>query len=199
MNFTIIQLLLFLAASIETNSDEAVLYAKIKNGDHKAFKTFFESHHKQLFHFLLNKGVSEDGAEDLIQQAFVYVWENRSKIDEHKSLRSYLFRMAYTRMLNLFRDEQKFDGQAEIPEIESHEYATDSSLNNHELNKLIEQAIAAMPEKRQNVFRLCFLEEFTYKEAAEFMDVSVKTVENHMALALKDLRASLSQVAEDFL
>ena len=56
-----------------------------------------------------------------------------------------------------------------------------------------------MPEKRQQVFRLCFIQEFTYKEAAEFMEVSAKTIENHMSLALKDLRKSLSEAAEEYL
>ena len=50
-----------------------------------------------------------------------------------------------------------------------------------------------MPEKRQAVFRLCFIQEFTYKEAAEFLQVSVKTIENHMGLALKDLRKKLEK------
>ena len=62
-----------------------------------------------------------------------------------------------------------------------------------ELGTAIEQAISSMLEKRQTVFRLCFIQEFTYKEAAEFLDVSVKTIENHMGLALKDLRAKLDK------
>jgi RNA polymerase sigma-70 factor (ECF subfamily) len=48
-----------------------------------------------------------------------------------------------------------------------------------------------MPEKRQTVFRLCFIQEFTYKDAAEVLNVTVKTVENHMGLALKELRGKL--------
>jgi len=48
-----------------------------------------------------------------------------------------------------------------------------------------------MPEKRRNVFELCYMQEFTYKEAAEALGVSRKTVENHMGMALKDLRLAL--------
>jgi RNA polymerase sigma-70 factor (ECF subfamily) len=48
------------------------------------------------------RGVAKEAAEDLIQKAFIYIWENRTSIDEDKSLRAYLFKIAYSRMLNLF-------------------------------------------------------------------------------------------------
>ena len=141
-------------------------------------------------HFLLKKGMSEQQSKDLVQQAFVLIWEKRSEIDPEKSLRAYLFRIAYTRMLNVIRDHSKFDSNAQTDERESNEGA-DSSIQNQELATAIETAIQSMPEKRQTVFRLCFIQEFTYKDAAEVLAVSVKTIENHMGLALKELRGKL--------
>lgn len=201
MDLSIIHLLLLLGASLDGESNETQIYLKIKNGDQKAFKKFFDAHHGELFRYLSARGVAKQAAEDLIQKAFVYIWENRSSIEEHKSLRAYLFRIAYTRMLNLFRDNEKFDQNKEIHDLDFSDSGNrpDQNIHQEELNRTIEQAISAMPEKRQNVFRLCFLQEFTYKEAAEFLDVSVKTIENHMGLALKDLRSSLSEAAKDFL
>jgi RNA polymerase sigma-70 factor (ECF subfamily) len=199
MDLTLIHLLLILGASLDSESNETEIYLKIKNGNEKAFKKFFDTHHAELFRYLRQKGVAKEAAEDLIQKAFIYIWENRAKINEHKSLRAYLFRIAYTRMLNLFRDHEKYDRNEEVPDLSSSEFETDSTLHQKELNHIIENAINAMPEKRQEVFRLCFLQEFTYKAAAEFLEVSVKTVENHMGLALKDLRSSLSKTAKDFL
>lgn len=134
--------------------------------------------------------MSEQQAEDLVQQAFVMIWEKRADIDPQKSLRAYLFRIAYTRMLNVIRDNSKFDGNTETPEKEGSEEA-DASIQNRELAKAIETAIQSMPEKRQTVFRLCYIQEFTYKDAAEVLEVSVKTIENHMGLALKELRGKL--------
>lgn len=201
MDVFIIHLLLILSASIREESNETELYLKIKNGDQKAFKAFFDAHHKELFRFLISRGVAKESAEDLIQKAFIYIWEHRSAIEEQKSLRSYLFRIAYTRMLNLFRDYEKFDRDEEIQDLHATDPLTqaDNNLHQAELKKAIDNAITAMPEKRQNVFRLCFLQEFTYKEAAEFLEVSVKTIENHMTLALKDLRTTLSRAAKDYL
>lgn len=199
MELTLVQLLLLLGAALDSETDDHAIYLRIRNGDQKAFKMFFEKHHDELFRYLKQKGLAKEAAEDLIQKAFVYIWENRDGIDETKSLRAYLFRIAYTRMLNLFRDHSKFDKNQEVPDVAESQNSADEALNRRELNNAIEKAISAMPDKRQEVFRLCFLQEFTYKEAAETLEVSVKTIENHMGLALKDLRTSLSQVAKDYL
>lgn len=199
MDLTFIHLLLILGASLDSESNDTEIYIKIKNGDQKAFKKFFDSHYPELFRYLRQRGLAKEPAEDLIQKAFIYIWENRDQIDEEKSLRAYLFRIAYTRMLNLFRDNKKYDRDQELPDLSSSEFKTDQNLHQQELNLAIEKAISAMPEKRQHVFRLCFLQDFTYKDAAQTLEVSVKTVENHMGLALKDLRESLSGVAKDFL
>ena len=190
MNFLVLYLLILLALHKGAEKDDPKLLQAIKRGDHGAFKQFFEKHHAFLYHFLLKRGMSKQQAEDLVQQAFVMIWEKRSEIDPEKSLRSYLFRIAYTRMLNVIRDHSKFEDSEEAPEHESPE-ETDQPLTNRELGEAIEAAIQSMPEKRQAVFRLCFIQEFTYKDAAEVLDVSVKTVENHMGLALKDLRGKL--------
>lgn len=192
MNMFALYLVFLLAVKRGTDPDDPELLLAIKNGDHKAFRTFFEKHHNYLYHFLLKRGVSEQQAEDLIQQAFVMIWEKRDQIDTSKSLRSYLFRIAYTRMLNVFRDTTKFAEEAD-PDLEQASHETDKQVQTKELGQAIEASISSMPEKRQEVFRLCFIQEFTYKEAAEVLQVSVKTIENHMGLALKDLRSKLER------
>lgn len=192
MSMYVLYLLFLLALRDTSEQDDPKLLLAIKNGDHTAFKAFFEKHHSFLYHFLLKKGLSEQQAEDLVQQAFVMIWEKRSTIDETKSLRSYLFRIAYTRMLNVFRDTKKFDENADFATEES-DHETDQQIETRELSNAIETSISSMPEKRQAVFRLCFIQEFTYKEAAETLDVSVKTIENHMGLALKELRGKLER------
>lgn len=190
--------ILFLLAANHDGDDHQLLL-DIKSGNHAAFKKFFDQHNQILYHFLLKKGLAKEAAEDLVQQAFVSIWEKRNQIDEEKSLKAYLFKIAYTRMLNLFRDTKKFDENVSDFEAFEKSEGDENPLDQKELNKLIEISIAQLPEKRQEVFRLCFLENFTYKEAADHLEVSVKTIENHMGLALKDLRNALSKVAKDFL
>lgn len=190
MNLFVLYLIFLLAFRGSSINEDPDLVLAIKRGDQNAFKKFYEKHHAYLFHFLLKKGISEQQAEDLVQQAFIMIWEKRTQIDESKSLKAFLFRIAYTRMLNVFRDTAKFDSNSDLNKQEG-DSSADKLLEVHELGKAIEASIASMPEKRQEVFRLCFIQEFTYKDAAEFLEVSVKTVENHMGLALKELRGKL--------
>lgn len=184
--------LFFLASSNFSDSEKEVWARSIKNGDHKAFRDFFNAHHEALYRFLRSKGIAKETAEDLIQKAFVYIWEHRSNIDPEKSLRAYLFRIGYTRMLNHIRDHSKFDDSEELPSIES-DTNTEDEIRASELRNAIDKAIKAMPEKRGMVFEMCFIQEFTYKETAEALNVSYKTVENHMGLALKDIREALQE------
>lgn len=190
MIFLMYYLLILLALQKNDAQDTPELVRAIKEGNHDAFKTFFELHHTFLYRFLTNRGLTSQQAEDLVQQAFVFIWEKRDEIDPQKSLRSYLFRIAYTRMLNHFRDHAKFADGANIDQ-QTEASETSDVLENEELGRAIESAIGSMPEKRQTVFRLCFIQEFTYRDAAEVLGITVKTVENHMGLALKELRNKL--------
>ncbi|MDX1618568.1 MAG: RNA polymerase sigma-70 factor [Balneolaceae bacterium] len=183
-------ILLALATSGSSDLDDAELARRIRQGDHEAFRRFFEAHHEALFRFLMSKGIAESTAEDLIQQAFVLIWEKRDGIDPAKSLRAYLFRIAYTRMLNHIRDHSKFDTEESVPHSETRQTPEDFAQHG-ELTEAVEDAVRSMPEKRRMVFDFCFMQGFTYREAAESLDISVKTVENHMGLALKDIRSAL--------
>lgn len=191
----IIGIIFFLALSLQrsgtgSNDDSAELAQKIKNGDKAAFEAFFGKHSAPLFSFLRSKGLNKQEAEDLLQQAFLIIWEKRKEIQPDRSLRSFLFTTAYRRMLNVFRDRKdtvsdyayvlESDGQTPVESTETREAM-------HHLHA----ALKEMPEKRRNVFELCYLQEFTYKEAADALGVSRKTVENHMGMALKDLRIAL--------
>jgi RNA polymerase sigma-70 factor, ECF subfamily len=186
-------LILFLALSKDSSIDDVQLSVNIRNGDQKAFKTFYDKHYPGLYRFMMSRGMSHDEAEDLVQKAFIMIWDKRSGIDETKSLRAYLFQIAYTRMLNHVEYHSKFKDQ-DPPDNDISERNPESDTDYSELLHQINKIIAGMPEKRAMVFELCFMKQFTYKETADAMDVSPKTVENHMALAFKDMRAALKDV-----
>ncbi|PKD43994.1 RNA polymerase sigma factor [Rhodohalobacter barkolensis] len=186
-------ILLILALSKESDMDDIELSIAIRNGDRAAFETFFNRHYDSLYRFLVSRNMNHDEARDLVQRAFIMIWEKRGSIDETKSLRSYLFTIAYSRMLNHIEYQSKFKEQ-EVPEEHSTAKSTEESLDHKELLRIVRKIISSMPEKRGMVFELCFMKEFTYKEAADAMDVSPKTIENHMALAFKDLRHGITEI-----
>lgn len=186
--------LILLALSLSENPDldTRELAEQIKTGNHRAFRQFFDSHYDSLLYFLMSRNTDRANAEDLIQKAFIYIWEKRDNIDPDKSLRAYIFRIAYTRMLNHHRDTKKFNNDEDIPEQEF-SLTPEDTLQKSELDEAVAKAVASMPEKRGEVFTLCFMQQLTYKEAAEVLDVSPKTIENHMGLALKDIRRDLER------
>jgi RNA polymerase sigma-70 factor (ECF subfamily) len=185
-------LVLLLALIGDEQLDDSELAHRIRDGDREAFRRFFERHHGLLYGYLRRRNVDPDTCEDLIQNAFVTIWERRAEIDESKSLRAYLFKIAYNRALNHFRDALKFSGAEELattPSTSDPESSAEYTL----MQEALRNVVAQLPEKRRAVFELCFLEELTYREAAEVLGISIKTVENQMAAALRVLRLAFGE------
>ncbi len=188
-------LLLLLAALLDgasVSDEDRALVERIRAGDHRAFRSFFDRHHAGLLRYLAHRGVSDEVADDLAQAAFVYLWEHRADLDPARSIRAYLFRIAHTRALNHFRDTARlvYDlpedvGLAHAPESD----AAESAL----LHEALAAAVAELPERRRAVFELCFGQGLSHREAAEALGLSPKTVEHQMGYALKTLRARLER------
>lgn len=182
---------MLLAVAIPAQDEEGLASA-IKSGDRTAFRRFFEANHEALLRYLIHRRVSPDVAEDLVQNAFVHIWENRDSIKPGGSLRGLLFRIGYTRALNHFRDTARFADVA--PEDTPAPAAMDSPdpAERDEVRVMVQAAVESLPERRRAVFELCVLQELTYAEAADALDISRKTVENHMGYALKAVRERLA-------
>ncbi|MDQ7039897.1 MAG: RNA polymerase sigma-70 factor [Rhodothermus sp.] len=171
--------------------DDAALARRIRDGDQQAFRQFFERYYAFLLHYLERMGVSPEVAEDLVQQAFLAIWERRAQIDPNRSLRAFLFRIGHNRALNHFRNTRRLSRE-ELPELKDPAPGADRRTDATLLQARLREAIARLPERRRAVFELCFLQELTYREAAEVLGISPKTVENQMAQALRQLRAALA-------
>jgi len=204
----VLTLLLALALADDPELDDVEVARRIREGDRVAFRAFFERYHGMLYGYLRRRGAGPAVCEDLTQQAFVKIWERRKDIRPEKSLRAYLFRIGYNSALNHFRDTAKFTDVAE-PDAELHsghgagpgaerfqrpadadpEGRAEYAMMLEHLHRTIEQ----LPERRRAVFELCFLHDLTYREAAEALDISIKTVENQMSAALKTLRSAFAR------
>ena len=186
----------FLAITEISALDDPALARHIKHGDARAFKTFFDRHHDALYRYLRARGLDGAVCEDLIQNAFLTIWERRHEIDEQKSLRAFLFKICYTRALNHFRDTAKFVDAATLTDPAA-PTAPDKDTDYALMQQALKAAVEALPERRRAVFELCFLQELTYREAAEALSISVKTVENQMGHALKAIRTAMARYVED--
>ncbi len=131
-------------------------------------------------------------AEEIVQEVFVNLWEKREQIVVQGAWKSYLYRSALNRSFNEIKRAQRTQGDGEalmslLPD------GADSSelLRRNELSARIEKALDTLPPVCRHVFVLSRHEELSYKEIAEQLNISVKTVENHMGKALKRLREEL--------
>ncbi len=191
----VLAVLFALAAGGDEGLDDIDIARRLREGDRDAFRVFFDRYHGLLFGYLRRRGIGPAVCEDLVQQAFVTIWERRAEIDSRKSLRSFLFTIGHNRALNHFRDTKKLAGDEELAQAAdaaNPEARTEYVLMLGTLQKVIE----GLPERRRAVFELCFVEELTYREAADVLGISIKTVEHQMGAALKTLRTAFERYVE---
>jgi len=156
------------------------------------FEQLFKEHFVHLCGFAQNYVPDLDDAKEIVQDVFINLWNKRETITSDKSVKSYLFTSVKNRCFNFIRDNKKF--RSNILDVDIADYETpyeNDSFSGHELQNKIDKAISDLPEKCRQVFKLSRIEELKYKEIAEKLNISVKTVEAQMSKALKVLREEL--------
>ncbi len=141
-----------------------------------------------IFRYLRDSNLSEDMA----QEVFFELWRKHESIQIQTSLKSYLKRAAVNKTLNFIRDNKiTFDGEEELSILKGKIVTPQKKLEAEELQEKINQAIDGLPDRCRMIFLLSRFEDMTYKEIAQKLDISVKTVENQISKALKILRDGL--------
>jgi RNA polymerase sigma-70 factor (ECF subfamily) len=131
----------------------------------------------------------------VVQYLFVKIWEKRKTLTIESSLRHYLFRSVRNLCLNLIQHEKvKKIHAGKLQEALMAESDSGNYYISPEMISQIEEGIAALPEKRREIFRLSREENLKYREIAEKLGISIKTVEVQMGLALKFLRGKIKAV-----
>ena len=165
----------------------------LQKGNDQAIDILFRRHYSfvcQAVYRILKDG---NTAEDIAQEVFFGLWKKRETLNITISVKAYLKRAAVNKSLNFIRDQKiKFDDKEEqLPILSSNQSTTQQELEAEDLQKKIDEAIDSLPEKCRLVFTLSRFEEMSYKEIAEHLDISIKTVENQISKALKVLRTEL--------
>lgn len=172
-------------------NSSSVLLQKIAQGDEESFTEAFDRYYAGLC-FYADKFIHDpDESRSLVQQVFVDLWMKRHKLVIAQSLKAYLFTTVKNYSLDYLKHklvETKYLHEAQ-PESVSFDR---DLIEEAELNARINSAIEELPEKCREIFILCRFEELRYSEIAQKLEISVKTVEMQMGIALKKLRTKLT-------
>lgn len=169
--------------------------AGIINGDIEAYRKLFLKYYPTLLCFIRGFLKNIVSAEDVAQNIFMKVWMNRSALDERKSIKNYLFVMARNEVFNALKSAYRMSVELreEIGEdMAEVEESTDNDMNCSELDLNFRKEISRMPQKRREVFIMSRYCNLSNQEIADRLRISVRTVEKHIEVALKDLRKSLN-------
>jgi RNA polymerase sigma-70 factor, ECF subfamily len=176
--------------------DDSQLFQCVKNNDKTAFDCLFRKYYSMLCHYAFKFIDSADVAEDLVQEVFVSIWTHRNTININKSIAHYLFTSVKYRAFAYIRSQgTRKEYEQEYSEKES--FANEEEefpLTGYEIACMVSDAVKQLPVKCRKAFLLSREEGLTYREIAEHMNISLKTVENQMSIAFKKIRIILEPI-----
>ena len=183
-------------------SDSSLISA-VKKGDKGAYEQLFVRYYPTLLRFIHGMLKDNHMAEDIAQNIFMKLWIHREKLDSTQSLKNYLFVLAKHEIFNIFKAKRttmlSLLPQLNDRDIEDRGYSIEEQYNYAELNELLIQNISKMPPQRQLIFRMSRCEHLSNREIAERLGLSVRSVDKHIELALKDLHNSICCLWASFL
>lgn len=186
-------------AAVKALHSDNQLFDRMCTGDKGALELLFKIHYASLCRFAKSILKDAEQAEDMVQEVFMKCWDKREQIQLTGSFKSYLFTAVRNHCFNALKiNERKFwmeDGMEDDDRIAVNDVIDHIAAKT--LNEKITQAIELLPDKCKLTFQLSRFENMSYKEIAETMDVSIKTVENQMGKALSVLRKSLAPYIKD--
>jgi RNA polymerase sigma-70 factor, ECF subfamily len=171
-------------------TEEKTLILKLKKGSIPAFEKIFTLYHKRIYNFCLSLHQNSDEAEEIVQRVFVALWEQRTQIDEKKSLVTYLYTIARYMLYQEFRNNVYKKAAYDhfiINSIDLNESTKDEVLYN-ELVSFLESVIKRLPERQQEIFKLSRFSGLTYRQIADNLNITENTVDTQIRRALEFIR-----------
>lgn len=165
----------------------------LKSGDHAAFEEIYTRYRHLLFLYAYKKLKDREEAKDVVQNVFIWLWNNRENFTAQATLSGYLYKSVLNRVFDIFKHQdiigKYLASNAYSIDVDSAE--TDYLIREKDIAALIEREIAALPTKMRAVYQLRHQEQLTNREIAERLDMTEYAVSGQLKRALKQLRLRL--------
>ncbi|HCN52831.1 MAG TPA: RNA polymerase sigma-70 factor [Prevotella sp.] len=171
---------------------EVFLMKRIAAGDELAFQQLFDIYYPQVRGFVLSFVKNVDDTEDIAQSVFINLWQKRDLLAEVINPNAYLYRMGRNAIMNFFAKKNNMRPLSlGVNQDRSLSATPQDLLEMQDTKLLIDMVVCNMPKQRRQVFIMSRNEGLSNDEIAKRMNLSKKTIENHLNLALKELRKVL--------
>lgn len=172
--------------------EEIQLFEQVQKSNQKAFEILFHRYYSNLCLYATKIIHDDIAAEEIVQGFFVKFWEKREELKVNTSIQNYFVRSIKNLCINYIKHNKiKLEyAHQNLSEKES-QFMTEHNFFEIDLAEKIEESINSLPEKRREIFRLSRENGLKYREIAEKLNISIKTVEAQMGLAIKNLRDKL--------
>ena len=172
---------------------EINLIHQLNTGNELVFEKVFKQYFKALQNYAYTILNDLDIAEEMVQNVFLKIWEKRGKLPQDASIGSYLYKSVYHESLNWLRHEKvKFSHQQHT--LYSMKDETDNAADRIKMKQLeehLQKALNDLPQQCRTIFQMSRFDELRYREIADELGISIKTVENQMGKALRIMRLKL--------
>lgn len=189
LTFAAIIVLMILNRKMEIDRETILLMSK---GDKKAYETMFRRFYPKVHRFVAMLLKNKDDADDVCQLIFLKIWNKREKFTDIRDFDSYLFILTKYTVINYIssRHVMPIDIHS-LPELCSNESSPFDDVVVKDTQLLVDMVVENMPQQRQMIYRMSREQHLKNEEIAQRLGVQKKTVENHLNLALKEIKKSL--------
>ncbi len=156
----------------------------------EGFKTLYKETYGPLVNYAYSKTNDWELSKEIVQNTFVRFWNKRNDINIRTSVKSYLFSMVRNGIIDHYRKEKNIDDFEAIQNNKNLVIEPDeiSIQNEYKFKYGLKKALSSLKEKRRRIFELSKFEGLTYKEIAQYLNISERTVEDNIAKAFKEIR-----------
>lgn len=178
-------------ADLKYADDDSELLTAMKQGDIKAYNALFKRYYPSLCIYC-SRFIGVEEVEDIVQEVMVWLWEKKTEIQFDTSLNAYLYKMVYNRSLNQnLRNEKKVHVENSFHQRLEEDARYQDVYGMEELRQVTNDAIERLPILYREAFMMHRLDGKSYKEIAEQLQISPKTVDYRIQQSLRLLRAWL--------